>query len=200
MKTARKVLLLALCAALLVSASVLGTIAYLTSTDSVKNTFTVGDVKITLDEAEVNKDGTVVEGAERVKANEYHLVPNHSYTKDPTVHVDADSDNCWIFVKIENGIADIEAATTVADQMTALGWTEIDTTNHIWAYKEIQSKGANVVVFNTFKIKSDVSNETLATYAGKTIVVTAYAVQSDGFTTAADAWNAAFASNSTVTE
>ena len=51
MKTKSKALLLTLCAVLLVAASVMGTMAYLTSTDKVENTFTVGNVKITLDEA-----------------------------------------------------------------------------------------------------------------------------------------------------
>ena len=43
MKNAKKVLLLVLCAVLLVGASVAGTVAYLTATDSVENTFTVGN-------------------------------------------------------------------------------------------------------------------------------------------------------------
>ena len=50
MKTRSKALLLTLCAVLLVTASVLGTMAFLTSTDEVKNTFTVGSVNIALDE------------------------------------------------------------------------------------------------------------------------------------------------------
>lgn len=52
-----KVLLALACAVLLVGASIMGTLAYLTSTDTVKNTFTVGNVKITLDEAKVNGNG-----------------------------------------------------------------------------------------------------------------------------------------------
>ena len=55
-----KVLLLSLCAVLLVAASVLGTLAYLTSQDTVVNTFTVGKVKTTLDEADVHPDGTAI--------------------------------------------------------------------------------------------------------------------------------------------
>ncbi|MFR6087431.1 MAG: SipW-dependent-type signal peptide-containing protein [Oscillospiraceae bacterium] len=82
-----KPLLTLCCALLLVAAGVFGTLAYLTGTDTVNNTFTVGNVKITLDEAKVTTDGTPVEGADRVKANEYHLLPGHTYTKDPTVTV-----------------------------------------------------------------------------------------------------------------
>ena len=58
MKKTKKVLILGLCAVLLVAASVLGTMAYLTDTKSVTNTFTVGNVAITLDEAKVKTDGT----------------------------------------------------------------------------------------------------------------------------------------------
>ena len=70
-----KSLLALCCALLLVAAGVFGTLAYLTGTDTVNNTFTVGNVKITLDEAKVTTDGTPVEGADRVKANEYHQHP-----------------------------------------------------------------------------------------------------------------------------
>ena len=54
--------------------------------------------------------------------------------------------------------------------------------------------GENKTVFTTFKIDGDVTNTTLAGCAGKTIVVTAYAVQVDGFedNTASDIWNTAF--------
>lgn len=70
MKTKSKALLLTLCAVLLVAASVLGTMAYLTSTDTVTNTFTVGKVEIKLDETDVtNPTGS------RVQANSYKLMP-----------------------------------------------------------------------------------------------------------------------------
>ena len=101
-----KALLVVACALLLVAASVFGTMAYLTSTDEVKNTFTVGKVKITLDEAQVNadgkpikKDGAIVEkaaDAERVKKNSYKLLPGHAYTKDPTVTVEAGSEASYV--------------------------------------------------------------------------------------------------------
>lgn len=97
MKTRSKALILTLCAVLLVAASMLGTMAYLTSTDEVENTFTVGQVKITLDEAQVNDDGKPIDkdgevvtdpaDAKRVKANSYKLLPGHTYTKDPMVTV-----------------------------------------------------------------------------------------------------------------
>ena len=87
MKTRNKALLLTLCAVLLVTASVLGTMAFLTSNDEVVNTFSVGSVAIRLDEAKANTDGSLVEGAARVKANSYKLLPGHTYNKDPMVTV-----------------------------------------------------------------------------------------------------------------
>ena len=48
MKARSKALLLTLCAVLLVAALVLGTMAYLTSQAEVMNTFSVGQVKITM--------------------------------------------------------------------------------------------------------------------------------------------------------
>lgn len=99
-KTKTKALLMSLCAVLLVAASVLGTMAYLTSNDKVKNTFTVGNVSIKLDEAKVTTDGKVVEGADRVKANEYKLLPGHTYVKDPTVTVLKPSVDSYVRMKV----------------------------------------------------------------------------------------------------
>ena len=124
MKTKSKALLLTLCAVLLVAASVMGTMAYLTSTDKVENTFTVGNVKITLDEAKVNTDGTPVTPAERVKANEYKLLPGHTYTKDPTVTVIKGSESSYVRMKVTfNNAAQIIAMCTdpdFADEITGV--------------------------------------------------------------------------------
>ena len=100
MKTRRNALLLTFCAVLLVVASVMGTIAYLTSTDAVKNTFTVGNVAIKLDEAKVTEDGKPVEGTDRVHENDYKLLPGLTYTKDPTVTVENGSEESYVRMKV----------------------------------------------------------------------------------------------------
>ena len=100
MKTKSKALLLTLCAVLLIAASVLGTMAYLTSSAEVKNTFTVGKVEIKLDEAKVTADGIPVEGAARVTENSYKLMPGTTYTKDPTVTVKAGSEDSYVRMKV----------------------------------------------------------------------------------------------------
>ena len=95
MKTRTKALLLSLCVVVLTVATAFGTYAYLTDKDAATNTFTVGSVHIDLDEAEVNEDGTL-KGNDRVKKNEYHLIPGHSYIKDPTVTVKGGSSESYV--------------------------------------------------------------------------------------------------------
>ena len=110
-KTKTKALLMSLCAVLLVAASVLGTMAYLTDSKDVKNTFTVGNVAIKLDEAKVddmgnlvkNQDGTL---ADRVTQNAYKLLPGHEYVKDPTVTVLTPSVASYVRMKVTFNNAD----------------------------------------------------------------------------------------------
>lgn len=123
-KTKTKALLMSLCAVLLVAASVLGTMAYLTDSKDVKNTFTVGNVSIDLDEAKVNTDGTVVTGADRVKTNSYKLLPGHTYVKDPTVTVLKPSVESYVRMKVTfNNASQIIAMCTdpeYADEVTGV--------------------------------------------------------------------------------
>ena len=95
MKTKTKALLITMCAALLVIATVFTTLVFLTDDKSVVNSFTVGNVKITLDETDVTTYG-VKDTDTRVVENDYHLVPNHEYIKDPTVHVQANREECYV--------------------------------------------------------------------------------------------------------
>ena len=202
MKKAKKIVVLLLCAVLLIGASVAGTLAFLTSKATVTNSFTVGKVvlgedgKAGLDEAKVDEYGVAVTPAERVTENTYKLIPGHTYTKDPTVHVGANSEACWLFVKVENGIANIEAATTtgedpytsIADQIVANGWKKLDGETNIY-YKEAAKTGdtgADYVVFGNFRLATDAA---VANYASAKITVTAYAIQKDGLTVT-EAWAA----------
>lgn len=189
MRTKTKALALALCAVLLVVTTVFVTMAYLTSKDSVTNTFTVGKVTITLDEAKVTADGEKVQGADRVKENKYHLIPGHFYVKDPTIHVANGSEECWLFVKVENGLANAEAsgATSIESQMANKGWTKVEGTD-VYAYATKQAAGANVIVFDSFTIAGTTD---VSLYEDAKIIVTAYAIQADGFASAAEAWTKA---------
>ncbi len=211
MKTRSKALLLTLCAVLLVAASVLGTMAYLTSNDEVVNTFSVGSVAIKLDEAKANPDGTLVEGADRVKANSYKLLPGHTYNKDPMVTVLKGSESSYIKMTVTfSNAAELDAifAPNGADMTSIFGgydssnWiakgntedTAKNTRTYEFWYKEaVGAPTADVALdalFDSITVPGSITNEQLATIEDMTITVNAYAIQADGFANAEAAWNA----------
>lgn len=198
----RKALTLVTALALTAALAVGGTLAYLTAqTDTVTNTFTVGNVSITLDEAKVDVYGNVDENTtDRVTANTYKLIPGHEYIKDPIVTVEANSEDCYVFVKIENDISGIEdSSNTIENQVTTTnGWTKLDGVTDVY-YQEVAASNEDqeLAVFGSFKIASDAE---VADYSGKTIDITAYAIQQDGFDDAAAAWEAAGFDTTTATD
>lgn len=201
MKTAKKALGLMLVAVLLVTATIFGTMAYLTDKDEVTNTFTVGSVDISLDEAPVGADGKAITG-ERVQKNDYKLMPGHEYDKDPIVHFADKSEASWLFIEVTNEIAGIESTAkgykSIATQITENGWKALVDENNdgiadngVYYQKVGANNSGNAVdykVFQGFTVDGSVNGTTLANYNNKTVKVTAYAVQADGFTTASAAW------------
>ena len=105
MKKARKILLTLCAALLLVTMSVGATLAYLTSKDSVTNTFTTGEVEIYLNEAVVMQDENEnyvvnTDATHRVKENNYTMYPGGSYKKDPTIYVTTESEDCYVAAEV----------------------------------------------------------------------------------------------------
>lgn len=191
---AKKIVTAGLALVMVAGISVAGTLAYLTSSDSVQNTFTVGKVDITLDEAPVGTDGKEVEG-DRVKANTYKLMPGHDYDKDPTVHFQAGSEASYLFVKVDNGIADAESTEegykSIANQITDNSWIPLTGEEGVYYQKVAANTGdaaIDYLVFEGFTVSGDLTNDGLAAFNNKTVTVTAYAIQADGFDEAADAW------------
>lgn len=209
-----KALLVVACALLLVAASVFGTMAYLTSTDTVTNTFTVGKVNIKLDEAKVNADGTPVANAERVKANEYKLLPGHTYTKDPTVTVEAGSEDSYVRMKVEvKNIDQLKAVFTDASYYGTNGvfllqklvgdwdnakWASVgyeqsaDDKTGTYEFRYYQKTGPATLepLFTTITIPGSVDAAGLEKLGNVQIKITGEAIQADGFTDANAAWNA----------
>ena len=198
-KKAKKVVALLLCAVLLVVGSVTGTMAYLTSQDTVTNTFTVGNVTITMDETKVDVYGKPLTGGEagRGDANTYKLIPGHTYTKDPIIYVTADSEDCFVFVQIDNAISAYEDnSATIASQITAKGWTQGNGTDipaNVYYKTSLQSNpDRNLEVFDNFTIDKNANkfaNWSSINPTDTKINVTAYAIQKDGLDEKA-AWTA----------
>lgn len=206
MKKKSKALLLGVCAVLLVVFSIMGTMAYLTSTDTVTNTFTVGNVAIKLDEAKANADGTLVANADRVKENTYKLLPGHLYHKDPMVTVEKGSEESYIKMTVtvskckeldEIGVN----LTDVFDGYESEKWiykgnTKDKTANtrtyEFWYHITVTALEEEKMLeplFTMITVPGSITNAQLATIEGMTIKVDAYAIQADGFKTAKDAWS-----------
>jgi len=173
-----------------------GTLAWLTDkTETVTNTFTAGEVDITLKETKITVDedtGTITyadEPAEGV-SNAYPAIPGATYKKDPTVAVVEGSEDCYLFVKFEYS----ENADTYLNYQSNLtqddGWKKVSTGNgspEVWyrvVYKadEIRSftlledLGATAGI--TLEIDpAQVTNQTKDEAAEQSLKWTAYAVQ-----------------------
>lgn len=174
---ATKTMFMILAVVLIVGISVGGTLAWLTdTTDSVTNTFTVGDINIALDETTTN----------------YKMVPGNTIAKDPKVTVLKDSEACWLFVKIEK-------STNLDDFITydvAAGWTALPGVSGVY-YREVAAAAADVsfdvLDNNSVTVKNTVT-KTMMNDLQKdgatqpTLTFTAYAVQKDHIDTAAEAW------------
>ena len=174
---------------LVIGCAVGGTVAWLvSSTDPVVNTFTYGDINITLSET---------------TGNDYKIIPGVNIGKDPKVTVKKDSEACWLFVKVE------KAGTFVANKVTysiATGWTQGDGTNipeNVY-YREVEAVTADtsyyvlqgsteypngVVTVSEELTKAEV--DSIASGTQPKLSFTAYAVQRDGIGDAATAWAAA---------
>lgn len=207
MKTARKAILLVLCVICLVVASVMGTLAYLTDTEEVKNTFTVGNIQIKLDES----NEATPETTDRTEAGNAYvdIQPGQTYVKDPTVTVLADSENCYVRMLVTVEYA--EAADAVLAKYDYQTWFDFDDS---WtAQTEVKTVKANGKIARTYEFRhndvvadsttdtkldalfteitvpGDITNTELATLEGLTINVVAQAIQEAGFEGDADgAW------------
>lgn len=205
-----KVLVTILCAILLVTATVLGTLAYLSSQEQVVNTFTVGKVKITLDETAVNTDGTAKPNAGRVKQNNYHLIPGQTYIKDPILTVKADSEDSYIRMLVtithasqfdtifaNKGLA----LTDIFGGYNATDWINTSTTRdtlsntvtYEFRYKEIVAKSATdtelSALFQSITIPGEFSSEDMNAIAQDLkITVIGQAIQTAGFADEDTAW------------
>lgn len=214
MNAKRKGLILVFCAVLLVVASVLGTMAYLTSSDEVTNTFTVGNVAITLDEAVIGTDGKAVDKEkDRTSDDQFYnkIQPGLTYDKDPMVTVTANSEDSYVrMILTISKSAELDAIfapdgavmTDIFGEYDGKTWiykgnvenTADNTRTYTFWYKEIVPTATIDTkldsLFETVTIPGDITNAQLATIGGMTITVKAEAIQADGFGTPEEAFAA----------
>ena len=197
---ARRILLLVGLMSLVAVISIGGTIAWLTDkTDAVTNTFTVGDINIELTET----------GMDQNRSKTFHIVPGVNITKDPTVKVKANSEQCYLFVKVEENnwpTAEKEDRTKKVSYSIATGWNALDSATYPGVYYQIVKNSTSdqtfgVLTNDTVTVDSSLTKaEANAITVNPTLVFTAYACQYEGFEVDDDhlekdqalaAWNAA---------
>ena len=175
-----KLFVMMLALVLVFGCAVGGTIAWLTAkTDPVVNTFTYGDINITLTETKPeNRQATIIPGVD--------------IEKDPKVTVKRDSEACWLFVEVK------EEGTFVADKVTysvADGWTQGNDTDipaNVY-YREVDAVTADtdfyVLKGNKVTVSNSLTKEDITNITQPKLTFTAYAVQKDGIANAATAWS-----------
>ncbi len=177
----KKTVALLLALVLVLGVAVGGTMAWLLdSTDPITNTFTAGDVEITLEET----------------TTAYSMVPGTTIAKDPTVTVSEASESCYVFVKLDK-------SANFDDFMSyevAAGWTQGGNGVPANVYYRIVNAADTDRVFsvlsgNSVLVKPEVTKAQLNAVKEAdqpTLTVTAYACQlaknSGESFTAAEAW------------
>ena len=172
----KKKLTTVLAIVLVVALSVAGTYAYLTDkTGPVVNTFTVGNVNIDLTET----------------TTDYKMIPGMTIHKDPMVTVKENSEDCWLFVKVEKSANFDSFLKYDMDD----GWTALPNVDGVF-YRPVEAGAADqdfaVLANDTVSVKSDVTKDMMdaikeGTATNPTLTFTAYACQFEGMT-AAGAW------------
>lgn len=212
----KKSILMAAIAVMLVAVLVVGgTLAYFTDTKSATNTFTVGDVKIKLDESNVNDPN-----GDRVTSNEYtDVFPGIQYKKDPVV-TNTGKNDAYVraVVTIENGMnwlglynenvwtaPQAEAFMNLICNKLGDGWSLEDydyVTNAergstdfvaVLKYDGVLAAGkATSAMFENIMLPTNATANDITTRVAQNgvfhIDVVAQAIQADGFTS----WEAAF--------
>ena len=148
-----------------------GTVAWLTATTgSVVNTFTCGDINITLAET----TGT-----------SYKILPGNNIAKDPKVTVSANSENCILFVKVEKAnwptFKESDGTTLKVRYDIADGWTALTGVSGVY-YRTVTSSESNqdfaVLKDNTITVSGNLTKvEVNSMTTAPTLTITAYAHQ-----------------------
>lgn len=181
-----KALVALLAFVLVIGCSLGGTLAWLMDkTEAVTNTFTVGDINITLTETE----------------REYKILPGVDIPKDPKVTVLKDSEACWLFVKVDevNWPNFMDGENRKVNYRIADGWALLDEEKHPGVYYcEVNAETAKageeypVLAGNTVTVSENLTKaEVNSITTNPQLTFTAYAVQKEGVNTAAEAWKIA---------
>lgn len=218
----KKTIALLMAVVMLFGATVGGTIAWLYAQSlDVTNTFTVGDINVKLDEADLKEgttdtyikaDGTEttdITEARRVQGNSYQLIPGTTYPKDPKVTIKGSASNvdAYLFIKFEKGDADKYLTYNSALTAPFSKWQAVPDENNVW-YVEVPASTTDfsqeLLIGNTVTVKDTIVDAQSTTSDAlkmpkdsQILKWTAYAVQKDNLTVT-EAWKVALTGNKNI--
>jgi len=181
-----KITLIAVAFALVLTVAIGSTIAYFTQKKTITNVFVIGDgVDVEFDE---EIDPSATPSTDDPNTNEFPLIPGHTFIKDPYATVGEKSEDFYLFVKVVTSGDYCDKLLYEMDE----AWDEFDAANKIYVI-EVKDVTAETVyhVFKDGTVTVDASltqEELEAIETLPTIDVMFYAIQMDGFDTAAAAW------------
>lgn len=183
----KKILAMALAVVLLIGVGVGGTLAWLTAqSNDVTNTFTVGNITIDLKEHELKADGSLNTNQEVTANKTYKVVPGGNQPKDPFVTVKSGSEKCYVYVLVTNNL--VIGNDTVATCDIYANWESIGTKDNSTLYRSnaiVDATTADQVLQVFSKVNYDgekITKDNIGDLDGKTIVLKAFAHQSDNTT------------------
>ena len=136
---AKKIVAALLAVVLLIGIGVGGTLAWLFDfTDEVQNTFTVGNINIDLKETVNGVDSSAK--TNRVENDTFKIIPGTTQPKDPTVIVEKNSEDCYVFVEIterNNPVIGAESSYGIngvkfINWKIADGWEPVKDANNVY--------------------------------------------------------------------
>ena len=174
-------------AAVIGSAAVTGTLAWYTANDEITNTFTVGNIEMTLTETKIGTENEMTS-----EDQQYKIVPGVDIKKDPTVTIQANSEDCYVFVQVLDSLTDVDG---ISIEEYGDKWELKDANSHIYQYKFAEGDKAYVVpksdkdttlqaVFETIKVDGYLVTPDVLGGIGESdrIEVKVYAHQAEGVT------------------
>ena len=162
-----------------------GMLAYFTDQETRTNVFTIGDVKITLNEA----GWTNTTGTNYTRTEATNIAPNTTVAKAPTI-TNSGTNAAYVFLKVEVPVANVTVGGTQASQeIFTLGtidsaWTQVSHTTgtYVFAYgtssamTSLASSSTTTAVFQDVTLKNLDDPTELGT-TSPNITVTAYGIQ-----------------------
>ena len=176
-RKACKALLVMLALALVIGCAIGGTLAWLAmATPPVTNTFTAGNVSITLKET-----GAVG------NQQSFKMVPGRVITKDPEIIVGDTSEPCYVFLKVTKSARYDEFIDSEIDG----AWISLDGEAGVYYQKASAKAVLNILVGDKVTVNHEVTNKKMNEIDSDDVKITfsAYAVQSENVADAKNAWD-----------